>query len=393
MTKQTPTPRKLQALPNLRVLFLASRDWYNPATTGGDNTLWENARYLASVGHKVTFVCSRFPGAQKTERIDGIEVVRIGSLHSLWIRTFFEYIRRRRGTCDVVVVEGFGGSRIPRLAPLYVREPIITEWHQIHTDLFKAQYPRWLVGPLNVLERFTALVHRGTLIRAGTTEWAHAFQTLGFRAEHIFILPVSIRSNWLEPSAARRMVTPTIVWLGKFRRYKCPHHIVMAMPGILAKVPRAKLVLAGRHDDRAYEDALAEAANQLDISESVHFRFDVTESEKRDLLEEATTLVLPSAVEGFGIVVLEANACGTPVIASDRVPEGAVRDGFNGLRYPFGDTTELAERVVRIMGDSQIRGKLSSNGLQFASSFRWESVGAKFEAIVEYASGRVPSAR
>jgi len=59
----------------LKVLFLATRDWYNPATTGGDNTLWENGRYLASAGHHVTYVAARFRGAAKQETIDGIHVI------------------------------------------------------------------------------------------------------------------------------------------------------------------------------------------------------------------------------------------------------------------------------------------------------------------------------
>ena len=109
------------ALPSqrLRVLFLASRDWYHPATTGGDITLWENARYLASVGHEVTFVAARYAGAPQEELLDGIKVVRLGGLHSLWLRTFTYYLSRGRGRYDVVVAEGFGGSRIPRLTPCF----------------------------------------------------------------------------------------------------------------------------------------------------------------------------------------------------------------------------------------------------------------------------------
>src|SRR5690349_15039173 len=132
----------------LKVLFLATRDWSHPGTTGGDNTLWENARYLASVGHEVTFIAAGYPGAERREIVDGIHVERLGGIHSMWLTTFLRYMRRHRGQFDVVVAEGFGGSRIPRLAPLYVKEPIITEWHQIHSDLFAVQYPKLLNPPL-----------------------------------------------------------------------------------------------------------------------------------------------------------------------------------------------------------------------------------------------------
>src|SRR5438105_2443212 len=134
-----------------KVLFLATRDWHNPATTGGDNTMWENARYLASVGHDVTFVAAGYPGAASRETLDGIKVIRLGGIHFLWASTFAYYVRHGRGRYEVVVVEGFGGSRIPRLAPLYVREPIITEWHQIHRELFAVQYPKIFNWPLNLL--------------------------------------------------------------------------------------------------------------------------------------------------------------------------------------------------------------------------------------------------
>ena len=83
-------------------------------------TLWENARYLASVGHDVTFVAAGYAGAPKNETLDGIKVVRLGGLHSLWLRTFIHYMTACRGRYDVVIAEGFGGSRIPRLTPLYV---------------------------------------------------------------------------------------------------------------------------------------------------------------------------------------------------------------------------------------------------------------------------------
>src|SRR6266851_3919003 len=194
---------KHPATRKLRVLFLASRDWYHPATTGGDMTLWETARYLASVGHQVTFVAAGYEGAPQEEKLDGIDVVRIGGLHTLWLRTFLYYRSRARGKYDVVVAEGFGGSRIPRLAPLYVREPLISEWHQIHRDLFAVQYPKLLNGPLNLLEHLTGWVHRNTLVRAGTEEWRLAFPKIGFKPKNIFVVPVSIRDEWLHESDRR----------------------------------------------------------------------------------------------------------------------------------------------------------------------------------------------
>jgi glycosyltransferase involved in cell wall biosynthesis len=375
------------------VLFLATRDWNNPATTGGDNTLWENARYLASVGHQVTYVAAGFAGAANHETLDGIQVIRLGGIHSLWLTTFIHYMRSWRSRFDVVVAEGFGGSRIPRLAPLYVREPVITEWHQIHRDLFAIQYPRLMNGPLNLLERVTAWVHRNTLVRAGTEEWKQAFPTIGFKPDHVFVVPVSIRDDWLSESNGSLSTEPNILWLGKLRRYKCPDHIIRAMPAILDQVKAARLVIAGRRDDPDYEKELRDLAEQLGVQRSIAFRFDVSDSEKRRLIQESRVMVLPSAVEGFGIVVLEANAYGIPVVASSGVPEGAVRNGYNGLRFKFGNIEALAQNVVQLLQDPALYSTLSTNASSNAKRFSWSRVGAEFETVVRQASASAQSTR
>jgi glycosyltransferase involved in cell wall biosynthesis len=375
-------------LPKLKVLFLASRDWYHPATTGGDITLWENARYLASIGHDVTFVAASYAGAPSSEVLDGIKVVRLGGLHSLWFQTFVYYLSHGRGRFDVVVAEGFGGSRIPRLAPLYVREPIITEWHQVHRALFAVQYPRILNGPLNLLERITALVHRNTLVRAGTEEWKRAFPSIGFKPENVFVVPVSIREEWLAGSTGHVTLESKVLWIGKLRRYKCADHPIRAMAEVVKQIPDARLTLAIRHDDLKYERELISLVEELHLTASVEFRFNVSEGEKRELLRSARVLVVPSVVEGFGIVVLEANACGVPVIASSGVPEGAVRDEINGLRYPFGDIAALASAMCRVLQDDQLHARLSQSGLEFARGFAWSRVGARFADVVEKAVAR-----
>jgi glycosyltransferase involved in cell wall biosynthesis len=373
---------------SLRVLFLATRDWYHPATTGGDMTMWEQARYLASAGHEVTFVAAGYAGAANEESVDGMNVVRLGSIHSLWRRTFIYYQTKCRDRYDVVVVEGFGGSRIPRLAPLYVREPMITEWHQIHRDLFAVQYPKLLNAPLNLLERITAWVHRNTLVRAGTEEWRREFPKIGFKPANIFVVPVSIRDDWLRETDRGPASEPTILWLGKLRRYKCPDHAIRAMVDVVNHVPTAKLIISGRRDDVGYERELRRLAADLHVEHNVEFRFDVSESEKRDLLRSSRALVVPSAVEGFGIVVLEANACGVPAIASTGVPEGAVQDGFNGVRYPFGRIDSLAAKILELLTDDDLYARLSDQGRAFAQGFAWSDVGARYEQVVQAAAGR-----
>jgi len=375
-------------LGNLRVLFLATRDITHPGVAGGDINMWECARYLASQGHQVTFLACGYRGAGKEDLLEGIHLVRLGAVRTLWLQTAWHYLRNCRGRYDVVVAEGFGGSRIPRFAPLYVREPIVTEWRQIHEAIFKAQYHPAFVPILNVLERATAALHRNTRVIAYTDEWKHQFPALGFRPQNVFVVPVSIREHWLSTATRALERPPTLVWLGKFRRYKRPDVPISVMPTILQHVPNAKLILAGRHDDHRYEAQLRRLVHHLDLGSSVEFRFDISEAEKEDLLLGARALLMPSAVEGFGIVALEANACGVPVVASTGVPPSVVSDGVNGLRYDTGDLEGLAGQAVTLLTDDEVFNRLSRNGRVFVRNFGWEAAGRKFEEVLLGAVGK-----
>jgi glycosyltransferase involved in cell wall biosynthesis len=128
--------------------------------------------------------------------------------------------------------------------------------------------------------------------------------------------------------------------------------------------------------------------HEMGLENSVEIRFNISDRDKRNLLDQSRLLVLPSSVEGFGIVALEANARGVPVLASDGVPDGAVRDGYNGLKYPFGNIEALTQNLLRVLQNDQIYTCLSKHSIHFAESFKWSSVGGQFESLLELAIGR-----
>jgi glycosyltransferase involved in cell wall biosynthesis len=369
-------------LANLKVLFLATRDSKHPGVAGGDINMWECARYLASEGHAVTFATSKYPGSARAETFEGVHIVRLGGIWTLWLTSFWYYLTQCRKKFDVVIAEGFGGSRIPRLAPLYVREPIVTEWRQIHRAIFAAQYPGAFGPVLNILERATAAIHRNTRLIAYTREWKEQFPTLGFRPQNVFVVPVSLGDRWLSIDRAPQRRSSQVAWLGKFRRYKYPDVAILAISRIAQAVPDVRLVLAGRHDDRRYERRLYELVREHGLEHIVDFQFDISEAQKEELLLSSRVLLLPSAIEGFGIVVLEANACGVPVVASSGVPESSVREGFNGLRYPLHDLSSLVEKTLRLLTDDDLFTRLSDNSRAFAQTFKWEAAGKRFEEVV-----------
>ena len=102
---------------------------------------------------------------------------------------------------------------------------------------------------------------------------------------------------------------PIILWIGRVEPYKRADVMLEAMPRILAEVPGAKLVIVGEGSARK---GLMERAEALGVAASVTFTGFISEEAKIAELERAAVVVNTSEKEGWGMTVIEANACGAP---------------------------------------------------------------------------------
>ena len=127
-------------------------------------------------------------------------------------------------------------------------------------------------------------------------------------------------------------------------RYKGFDEIIDLMPRLIARVPNLAYVAAGDGSDRARLEAKAKA---LGVEKNVLFTGRIEEAEKADLYRLADAYVMPSSGEGFGFVILEALACGIPVVASaaDGTRE-AVRGGELGLVVDPQDADGLERAII-----------------------------------------------
>ncbi|HEX5167019.1 MAG TPA: glycosyltransferase family 4 protein, partial [Thermomicrobiales bacterium] len=113
----------------------------------------------------------------------------------------------------------------------------------------------------------------------------------------------------------------------------------------------------------------------------------ISPEEKRDLLDAADIVALPSRTESFGIVFVEAWANRKPVIAADAgaVPE-LVRDGENGLLVPFGDVPALSSAIDRLLDDKELARMLGGRGYRLATErYTWAAVHERVKDAVEIA--------
>jgi glycosyltransferase involved in cell wall biosynthesis len=128
----------------------------------------------------------------------------------------------------------------------------------------------------------------------------------------------------------------------------------------------------------------------------VTFHGFVGEDEKVEWLRRATVVVQPSRKEGWGLTVLEANACGAPVVAAD-VPglRDSVRDGETGLLVRSRDPGALALALARVLGDPGLRDRLARGALAWAARFGWDEVAAELASVLRAVAARaeIPATR
>src|SRR5262249_22119413 len=134
--------------------------------------------------------------------------------------------------------------------------------------------------------------------------------------------------------AAAKAPHPTLVFIGRLRRYKGLDWVMRALPGVLARVPDARLEVIG---DGPHADALRAEAKSGGVEAAVDFLGFLPGAGKVARLRAGWALVQPSPKEGWGLTVIEAGACGTAVVASDAPGlRDSVRRDDTGLLVPYG---------------------------------------------------------
>ncbi|KIL97828.1 glycosyl transferase group 1 family protein [Paramagnetospirillum magnetotacticum MS-1] len=149
------------------------------------------------------------------------------------------------------------------------------------------------------------------------------------------------------------------------------HTLIAALPAIRAVYPEVRLVVAGRLVDAEYHGELMEVIRRHGLEDAVEFLGGVSPSRLVELYRCCSLFVFPSTVETFGNPLVEAMACGAPVLCSNiaAMPEVA----GDGVQYfaPL-DVDAMAQRVITLLGDEAARDDLGRRGLARAGNFSWD---------------------
>jgi D-inositol-3-phosphate glycosyltransferase len=211
---------------------------------------------------------------------------------------------------------------------------------------------------------------------------------------HATVIPCGVDTALFRPGdrdAARARIAPgeapLLLYVGRIAPIKGLETLLDAVVRLRARGSGVRLLIVGGEADEPADGHEAEIRRRVDalgLHEAVRFVGAQPQDALRDYYVAADVTVLPSYYESFGMVALEAMACGSPVIGS-RVGGLAttVRDGVTGFLVPDGDAGALGERIEMLVDDADLRFRLGREGVQWAARHRWPCVA---EAICrEYA--------
>jgi D-inositol-3-phosphate glycosyltransferase len=246
------------------------------------------------------------------------------------------------------------------------------------------------------------------IVAATAVERAHLVSHYGADPARIAVIPCGVDTELFAPGdqpAARAALglddRPRLLYVGRLAPIKGLETLLDSMARLRAAGSRAQLCIVGGDVDEnldGHEGELRARLRRLDLRDSVTFVGAQPQERLRTWYVAADATVLPSYYESFGMVALEAMACGSPVVAS-RVGglQTTVRDRVTGLLVPDHDPAALADTLARVLDDADLRWRLGREGVRWAAQHRWpcvaEAVCREYAALVERALSHLDAGR
>lgn len=207
---------------------------------------------------------------------------------------------------------------------------------------------------------------------------------LGVKEEKIVVIPngvaLHLRSADGTRNGAYERGRPYFLYVGNLKPHKNLKRLMQAVALVRSRTGWDwDFLIAGPNDQAAIEP-YQEQARRLHISDSVMFLTEVSDQALPDLYRGAKFLVLPSTLEGFGLPVLEAMACGTPVACSQAASLPEV--GGEAVRYfdPV-EIEDIAAVLEALASSKDLRADLAKKGLARAAQFSWDESARRHAAL------------
>jgi glycosyltransferase involved in cell wall biosynthesis len=218
-----------------------------------------------------------------------------------------------------------------------------------------------------------ALASSVAAVVATTEDELEELRAAGARPRLAAVVPCGVDTAQFAPVAARPEPIGRVVSVGRLVERKGVDDLIRSLP----KLPGVRLIIAGGSASSGDADAcrLRAVADSLDVSDRVDLIGPLDHVDVPQLLQSADVVACVPWYEPFGMVALEAMACGVPVVVS---AVGGLRrlvvDNETGLHVPPQDPERIASSIRNLLDDADLRVRLATNGARRAAFYAWSRV-------------------
>ncbi len=350
----------------------------NPLAGGAEIYFQEIFKRIVKMGHSVTQLAVSFKGAPEKEDIDDIRIIRIGEKNTFNFSVYRELPHYLEEDNYDIVIDDL--NKIPFYSPWLTKKPVLALLMHLFRRSIFSEVSIPFASYVYLTESLIPWCYKKNNFAVLSPSTKQDVVNVGIKQDKIVVIPPGVDLEYFKPNYAIKE-PGLIIHTGRLKRYKSVDHLLWATQMLAGKRKDFKVVIIGDGDDLP---RLKDLAKKLAIDDYVTFTGYISEQEKLNYYQKATVLVENSIKEGWGMIVIEANACGTPVVAA-RSPglRDAVLDHETGYLYDYGNIEQLAQKIELLLDDMNRNKPMAEAGIQWANKFSWNNAANEMIKIIE----------
>lgn len=357
----------------LHLLYESKGDYFGIGGVG--IRAYEIYKYLQE-RHDITLLCKKYPGAKDGE-IEGLKHFFLGTESKNLTKTLLSYAYhsarfvKKHGKEFNIIIEDFSPA-IPTFLHLFTKTPIILQVQGYTGKLYFSKYNPVYALVLASLEQIRPLFYKNFIF---ITEITHKKFLLPKMKKNIKVL-----SNGISPDLLS--ITPVdknyILYFGRIDIYgKGLDTLINAYKQFYKFFPQIKLLIAGDGKDMDRFKALIKALPYV-VQNNIQILGWISGQMKIDIIKDASFCIFPSRHEVQSIALIEAMACGKPVIVST-IPEFShIIQADVGICFRTGDVSSLA-LSMKELASSNKKSEMGKRGTEFVKNLTWDKIALQYE--------------
>lgn len=358
----------------MNVLMLSWRDPKHTLAGGAEQVMHEHAKGWVHAGHRVTLYSSKFKGSKNEEIIDDIKIVRGGSQNFLGVQaSAFFYYKKNKDNFDILV-DMFHG--FPFFTPLYSNKPKLAVIQELAREVWflnPLPWPlNWIAGAIGfITEPLVFLLYKNIPFMTGSDSAKEDLISIGIPKGNINVVAHGVIIKKPKKMPGKESIF-TVAFLGVLSKDKGIEDAVKCF-SLLDKKGNFQFWIIGKPETIKYDEYIRSLVKKYNFKNDTVFWGFVAQEKKFELLAKAHILINPSIREGWGLVNIEANSMGTPVVAyKSQGLVDSVKNGESGILIKENTPETLANTIFAVSKDINLLGKLQKGALEWSKQFSWE---------------------